>query len=656
MVTLYQKQKGGLIGIDIGSTSIKLLEVSRNGNDCRIEKFAVVPLSEGVVLDKNIEKPDEVAAIIKRSLSSHKFSSKNVAFSVPMSTVSMSKAKFESSRSDIHIAEEILSSLSKYTQLPLNEVRVDYQIHPSYDGKKEVDIVAVKNEALDLREDIFKTVNLTPVISTIETAAIENALKFIKFDGEKDGIALFDVGHLSTTMYILHRGKISSSRELPVGGGDLTSSIQSFYGVSAEDAEFYKLNGYDDENFIPVIINPFMETISNQISQALNLYENNSGDSINSILLSGGSSNLDGLISYLRQQLERPVNVADVFNGVQINPSLDTHALRASAGSLLLVFGIALSQVGSVINLMPWREEIKKVKEVNYIKGAVVGGLVGALIALAGYSYYKQVETQEFNANELIIATTAKYQTKIDEMKDVSNLRTVMIDRMKLIQGLQTQRPVLVSVLNATVSSLPNEMYLTGVSREGNSFTFQGKARDAIVVAEFLRNLKASGWYDFTFMNSFVAYSPSAEKETGKSNTAKEALYGSFVVTADVPREISSEAADIARKAAEAAKSASLAPLVNGAPDAASLSEPTPVDPSSEIPPLNGDNPSSEGQQVNSSQSQVSGGYAGQTTRPGSSNANATPPQPAPDALPMNRSNSADSSQKLIYSGGDNGI
>lgn len=653
MITLYQKQKGGLIGIDIGSTSIKLLEVSRNGNVCKIEKFAVVPLSEGIVLDKSIEKPDEVAAILKRVLSSNKVGSKNVAFSVPMSTVSMNKAKFEASRLDTQIAEDILSSLSKYTQLPLNEVRVDYQIHPSYDGKKEADIVAVKNESVDSREDIFKSLNLNPVIATIETAAIENALQYLKLDTESQSVALFDVGHLSTTMYILHRGKISSSRELPIGGGNLTSSIQSFYGVSAEDAEYYKINGYDDENYNPIIINPFMESIANQFSQALNLYENNSGDVIGSILISGGTSNLSGLIPYLREQLERPVEAADAFHGVQISPNIDTHALRANAGSLLMVFGLALSQVGDVINLLPWREGIKKAKEANYIKGAIAGGLIGALIVLAGYSYFKQVQTQEFNANQLIIETTAKYQAKIDEMSDVSNLRTVMIDRMKLIQGLQTQRPVLVSVLNATVSSLPNEMYLTAVSREGNSFTFQGKARDATVVAEFLRNLKASGWYDFTFMNSFVAFSQPAESEKEKPSAAKEAFYGSFVVTADVPKEISYEAADKARKAADAAKLGTVTSLASGASTDVATAVPSPTAPDSAVLPSNVQNPPALGPQDNGGQSQ---GAAVQGSRPAQSNANAVPPQAAPDALPMNRTNSADSSQKLIYSGGDNGI
>lgn len=624
MKLLYQKQKGGLIGIDIGSTSIKFLELTGNNDVYRIDKFAVIPLSEGLVVDKIIEKPDEVGAVLKRILQSQKPATKNIAFSLPMSSTNVSRVLFDESRDDQQIADEILSNLTKYTELPLSEVRVDYQIQISEAGKKEVEVLFAKNDAVDSRDDIFKNLNLVPVIATIETVAIENAFKYLSPDATNQSIALFDIGHLTTSMYVMRKGKINTSRELDIGGSHFTQAIQNFYSVSTEDAESYKERGYDDENYKSVIIEPFFQSIGDEFLQALNLYESNNSDSISRIIISGGTSNTDGLIEFLNSYLSREVEIADPFRNVQISPSIDAYSLRLNASTLLVAFGLALCKVGSVANLLPWRDEIREEKNKTYIKGALFAALVGALVGLGGYSFYKQVENQQIGANSLILETTAKYQAKIDEMKDVSNRRAIMIERMKLIQDLQTQRPVMVSVLNSTVSLMPQEMFLTAMSREGNSFIFQGKARDATVVADYLRKLKASGWFDFTFMNSFVAYEPPVD--AGEIKLNKEMTYGSFIITADVTADLSTEIANKARKAADEAKNNVAipnAPIVEKSPQ---------LEPSHD--------------QNNITQLNVPAATVG-----------AQQEQPvAQNALPMNSSDSTGTSQNMVYSGGGNGL
>lgn len=624
MKLLYQKQKGGLIGIDIGSTSIKFLELTGNNDVYRIDKFAVIPLSEGLVVDKIIEKPDEVGAVLKRILQSQKPATKNIAFSLPMSSTNVSRVLFDESRDDQQIADEILSNLTKYTELPLSEVRVDYQIQISEAGKKEVEVLFAKNDAVDSRDDIFKNLNLVPVIATIETVAIENAFKYLSPDATNQSIALFDIGHLTTSMYVMRKGKINTSRELDIGGSHFTQAIQNFYSVSTEDAESYKERGHDDENYKSVIIEPFFQSIGDEFLQALNLYESNNSDSISRIIISGGTSNTDGLIEFLNSYLSREVEIADPFRNVQISPSIDAYSLRLNASTLLVAFGLALCKVGSVANLLPWRDEIREEKNKTYIKGALFAALVGALVGLGGYSFYKQVENQQIGANSLILETTAKYQAKIDEMKDVSNRRALMIERMKLIQDLQTQRPVMVSVLNSTVSLMPQEMFLTAMSREGNSFIFQGKARDATVVADYLRKLKASGWFDFTFMNSFVAYEPPVD--AGEIKLNKEMTYGSFIITADVTADLSTEIANKARKAADEAKNNVAipnAPIVEKSPQ---------LEPSHD--------------QNNITQLNVPAATVG-----------AQQEQPvAQNALPMNSSDSTGTSQNMVYSGGGNGL
>ena len=154
-------------------------------------------------------------------------------------------------------------------------------------------------------------------------------------------------------------------------------------------------------------------------------------------------------------------------------------------------------------------------------------------------------------------STNQNLDTQLKSLEGLQERRNAIIERMKLIQGLQGQRPVTVRLVDELVRVIPAQMYITKFMRVGNQFTIEGKAESPNTVAELLRGLEASEWYRNAFMNSFLA----AEeiKDKGKTSVVPrvEESYGSFVVTVDI--------GEIATTPAEDATTAKQVPAAGGA-------------------------------------------------------------------------------------------
>ncbi|OTG67564.1 PilN domain-containing protein [Acinetobacter silvestris] len=195
------------------------------------------------------------------------------------------------------------------------------------------------------------------------------------------------------------------------------------------------------------------------------------------------------------------------------------------------------------INLLPWRDELREQKKKQFIAMCIAVALLGLVaVVLAWFYYDHQLEDQE-QANQLIVSTNQNLDVQLKTLDGLQERRNAVIERMKLIQGLQGQRPVTVRLVDELVRVVPTTMYITKFSRVGNKFTIEGKAESPNTVAELLRGLEASEWYRNAFMNSFIA----AEENKNKGNSSVvprvEETYGSFVVSVDLG-EVAIPAAD----------------------------------------------------------------------------------------------------------------
>ena len=186
------------------------------------------------------------------------------------------------------------------------------------------------------------------------------------------------------------------------------------------------------------------------------------------------------------------------------------------------------------INLLPWRDELREKRKKEFIAICIGAALIGVLaVALAWFYYNQKLEDQE-QANQLISSTNQNLDVQLKSLEGLEKQRDAIIERMKLIQGLQGQRPIAVRLIDEMARVTPSNLYITKFSRIGDKFTIEGKAESPNTVAEFLRNLEASPWYRNAFMNSFLAVEEKKDKAPSSVVPRVEESYGSFVVTADL--------------------------------------------------------------------------------------------------------------------------
>lgn len=186
------------------------------------------------------------------------------------------------------------------------------------------------------------------------------------------------------------------------------------------------------------------------------------------------------------------------------------------------------------INLLPWRDELREQRKKKFVAFCVGVAALGVASVFSGWVYFDHKLDDQEQANQLIVSTNQNLDTQLKSLDGLQERRNAIIERMKLIQGLQGQRPITVRLVDELVRVTPPTMYLTKFTRTGDKFTIEGKAESPNTVAELLRNLEASPWYRNAFMNSFLAAEEKKDKAVSSLVPRVEENYGSFVVTVDL--------------------------------------------------------------------------------------------------------------------------
>ena len=195
------------------------------------------------------------------------------------------------------------------------------------------------------------------------------------------------------------------------------------------------------------------------------------------------------------------------------------------------------------INLLPWRDELREQRKKQFITVCIAVALLAIATILATWFYLDQKLSDQEQANQLVVSTNQNLDTQLKSLDGLQERRNTVIERMKLIQGLEGQRPVTVRLVDELVRLMPTTVYVTKFTRSGDKFTIEGKAESPNAVAELLRGLEASPWYRNAFMNSFLAAAENKEKAATSVVPRIEESYGTFVVTVDLG-EIASPAQD----------------------------------------------------------------------------------------------------------------
>lgn len=348
MRNLYRKQKKGLIGLDISSTSVKLLELSMKDGRYWVENYVLIPLAEGSVVEKNILNSEAVAEAIEKAINISGITTTNVALAIPTSMVITKIIEMDADMTDDEREVQIRMDAEQYIPFPLDEVSLDFEVLSDRlpnQNRVNVLLVATRLENVEMRCEVAELAGLTPKIADVENFAIENAFKVFAdtLPMGVNTIGILDIGHTMTTLSVLQNNKIIYSREQIFGGKQLTQEIQNRYGLSYEEAGRAKKTRALPDDYDAEVLEPFIEAITQQVARSLQFFLSSSQfNEIDHILLAGGNANIPGLAKILQQQLGYRVTIANPFLQMGFSPKVDIQKIESDASSLLIACGLAM--------------------------------------------------------------------------------------------------------------------------------------------------------------------------------------------------------------------------------------------------------------------------------------------------------------------------
>jgi len=348
-VGLITKSQPALVGVDISSTAVKLLQLSRVGNRYRVEHYAVEPLPPNAVVEKNIVEVEAVGEAIKRAVARSGTRVKHAAAAVAGSSVITRVIGMPNDLDEDEMESQIELEAANYVPYPIDEVNHDFEIlgpMPGASDMVQVLLAASRSENVEVRASALELGGLTPRVMDVEAFAIENAFALLAdtLSGPRDGlVALVDSGATMTTLNVLRNGRSLYHREQVFGGKQLTDEVMRRYGLSYEEAGLAKRQGGLPESYQAEVLEPFKEAMVQQVSRLLQFfYAGSEFNRVDQIVLAGGGASIPRIAEMVEEQLGVPTTVANPLAHMTLGPRVQAHALAQDAPALMIACGLAL--------------------------------------------------------------------------------------------------------------------------------------------------------------------------------------------------------------------------------------------------------------------------------------------------------------------------
>lgn len=347
---LFQKKKVPVVGIDISSTAVKVLQLGKVGNRYRVDRYAVEPLPQGAVVERDIRDTEAVGNAIRKAVKKAKANTKHAAVAVSGSAVITRSIQMDKGLDDEEMEERILIEGEQYIPYPMEEVSYDFKVlgdSPNTENMVDVLLAASRRTNVETRIEALEDAGLTAKVVDIEAYAIERAYQLTKKKTvehvENSVVAIIDIGATVTSLNVLRNGQVIYNREQLFGGNQLTEEIQGRYGLSYQEAGLAKKQGSLPDDYETEILVPFAEVITQQVGRALQFFFSASEfNEVNEIILAGGCASINGLDMMIQEHLATPTRVANPFAEMSISSNVNTQALSSDAPAMMISCGLAL--------------------------------------------------------------------------------------------------------------------------------------------------------------------------------------------------------------------------------------------------------------------------------------------------------------------------
>jgi type IV pilus assembly protein PilM len=348
---LFGSRANSLIGLDITTSSIKMLELARSGKSYRAECYAAEATPPNSINEKSIVDAEAVGEAIRRAVKRSGSKTQEVAIAISGDAAITKVIQMPSNLSEGDLEGQVEVQADQYIPFPMEEVSFDFEVMgPSTVDPEMNDIllVATRTENVDQRKVAVEAAGLNARVVDVEAFALENACELLAHQMPDGGlehlIAIVDFGASNTTFSVLQDMRVIYTRDFSFGGQQLTEEIMRTYGLSLEDAGRAKKEGGLPSNYQPEVLDPFIDDMTQQVSRSLQFFLASGGgrEQPDQILICGGCANIPGSADMVASKVGIPTEVGDPLGYMKVSSRAKSQGIAKDATALLTAFGLAL--------------------------------------------------------------------------------------------------------------------------------------------------------------------------------------------------------------------------------------------------------------------------------------------------------------------------
>jgi type IV pilus assembly protein PilM len=344
-----------LVGLDIGSSAIKVAQLKESKGRYFLQKFGVKPLEPEVIVDGTVMDEGRVVSAIQELFQEANVKNKHVAISISGHAVIVKKISLPP-MPDEELEGQVKLAAEQYIPFDINEVNIDFHVLPSdasedQQGDMSVILVAAKKDKINELTELVKAAGLVPVVMDVDAFAVENMHAINYPMSQEETTALVNLGASVMNVNIIRAGSSLFTRDIPLGGNRYTEAIQREIGLSFEEAEESKKNGRagDSEGVsLADVIDSVNAEVASEIARTVDYFKTSTTNSeLSRVLVCGGVARAKGLIQQLGDRMQLSVEMAGPFAEIDITGcDIDPDLLVDLAPSAAVGVGLALRAVG----------------------------------------------------------------------------------------------------------------------------------------------------------------------------------------------------------------------------------------------------------------------------------------------------------------------
>jgi type IV pilus assembly protein PilM len=345
-----------LLGLDIGSSCIKVIQMKEAKGHYALQKFGVKPLEPGTIVDGTVMNAGKVVAAIKELMKEHRIREKRVATSISGHSVIVKKITLPSVPEE-ELETQVRLAAEQYIPFDINEVNLDFHVlnasEQADDGEPQMSLllVAAKKDKVTELTELVRSAGLTPVVIDVDAFAIENMYDMNYTMAPDEITALVNIGASVMNVNIVKGGTCVFTRDISIGGNRYTEAIQHELGVPFDEAEAAKKGDAAsrlNREAVTTAVSTVNTEVVSEVANSIDYFRTTNMDGeIGQVLLCGGCANVKGLSDELGQRLGVHVALANPFAEIDVTGvKLSRDAMQAMAPLAAVGVGLALRRPG----------------------------------------------------------------------------------------------------------------------------------------------------------------------------------------------------------------------------------------------------------------------------------------------------------------------